>query len=461
MRNLELTKNEITVLEALKELGAATDEELVKKTGLNLDGVRRSIYFLSEKGLVDMDTKKEERSILTEEGERAKEHLPEEDLLQYDAKPMSDIPNDVKIFAGKLKSEGIATIDNGVFKITGNIDDYSLKKALVSGDFEKSKKELIKRGYIREERSTTITARITDKGKAYDVDSDSIEVLTREMLESGSWKGRTFRKFVVKEKDIEPAMSGLEHPLNKILLRIKEVFLAMGFREMSGNYVETSFWNFDALYQPQDHPSRELADTFYLPFNSREKIDEGLVERVKEAHESGWKYRWRFDEAIKAVLRTHTTALSARTLSKNKSGKFFAIGRVFRNEAVDYKHLAEFNQVEGIIAHKDASFVNLVGTIKEFYKRIGFKDVRVRPSYFPYTEPSLEIEVWFEPKQEWVELGGAGIFRKEVVEPLGADYPVLAWGLSLERPIMILLGLEDIRDIYTNKNSFLSKSGGI
>ncbi|MEM2948009.1 MAG: hypothetical protein QXG02_00580, partial [Candidatus Anstonellales archaeon] len=129
---------------------------------------------------------------------------------------------------------------------------------------------------------------------------------------------------------------------------------------------------------------------------------------------------------------------------------FFSIGRVFRNEATDFKHLAEFHQIEGIVVWKKANFRHLLGVLKEFYSRLGFEKIRFRPSYFPYTEPSLEVEVFFEPRNEWMELGGAGIFRPEVCKPLGATWPVLAWGLSLERPLMMMLGLEDIRTFYKN-----------
>jgi phenylalanyl-tRNA synthetase alpha chain len=167
--------------------------------------------------------------------------------------------------------------------------------------------------------------------------------------------------------------------------------------------------------------------------------------------------KWSKEEALKCVLRTHTTVLSARTLYKNKRGKFFAIGRVFRNEAIDYKHLAEFHQVEGIIADEQANFRHLLGILKEFFSKLGFDKIRFRPSFFPYTEPSLEIEVYFDKKKDWIEIGGAGIFREEVTRPLGCVYPVLAFGLSLERPLMMLMGLEDIREFYVNDFSIYEK----
>lgn len=251
---------------------------------------------------------------------------------------------------------------------------------------------------------------------------------------------------------------GKNHPITKITKKMKTIMSELGFQEMEGDIIESSFWNFDALFQPQDHPARELADTFYLKGEMPLPNDKALVERVRKAHESGWKYKWDPEEASKSVLRTHTTALSARYVSSIKDKgprKYFAIGRVFRNEATDYKHLAEFHQVEGIIVWENAKFTDLLGVLKEFYRKLGFEKIRFRPSFFPYTEPSLEIEVYFEKRKQWLELGGAGIFRPEVSIPLAGVYPVLAWGLSLERPLMLLLELEDIRTFYKNDLDFL------
>jgi phenylalanyl-tRNA synthetase alpha chain len=243
--------------------------------------------------------------------------------------------------------------------------------------------------------------------------------------------------------------------------RVKRAFRDMGFEEMDGGIVESAFWNFDALFQPQDHPAREMADTFYLE-GEEELPDKSLVAAVKKSHQEGWKYEWSAKEARRRVLRTHTTALSARhlhMLGGVKAKKYFAVGRVFRNEATDFKHLAEFHQVEGIVAWEGATFRDLLGLLKEFYMRFGFEKVRFRPSYFPYTEPSVEIEVFFEEKKEWMELGGAGVFRPEMTKPLCGTYPVLAWGLSLERPLMIMEGLKDIRAFYKNDLDWLRGSG--
>lgn len=254
------------------------------------------------------------------------------------------------------------------------------------------------------------------------------------------------------------AEAGKPHPMSHFASKVRDIMAELGFEEMEGGVLESSFWNFDALFQPQDHPARELADTFYVNKKSELPADKALVQRVKKAHEDGWRYEWKDEIAEKTVLRTHTTCLSARYLAKikdKKPRKYFAVGRVFRNEATDYSHLAEFHQIEGIVVWEKATFRDLLGVLKEIYKKLGFEKIRFRPSYFPYTEPSLEVEVFFEDRKQWMELGGAGIFRPEVSIPLCGVYPVLAWGLSLERPLMLALDLKDIREFYKNDLDFL------
>ena len=147
--------------------------------------------------------------------------------------------------------------------------------------------------------------------------------------------------------------------------------------------------------------------------------------------------------------------MSAQTLASLEEDKlpvkYFSVGKCFRNETIDWAHLAEFLQTEGIVIDKDANFRNLLGYLKEFFKKMGFEKARFRPAYFPYTTHSTEVEVFHPIHKKWIELGGAGIFRPEVVVPLlGKDIPVLAWGLGLERMIIDYYHLTDLRDIYKN-----------
>ena len=259
---------------------------------------------------------------------------------------------------------------------------------------------------------------------------------------------------------------GRRHFVNKAIDYIRRIWLDMGFKEMSGPIVQTSFWNFDALFTPQDHPAREMQDTFFIEKPGLGSLPEKkIVDSVKKVHENGgltgstgWGYKWSPDEAKKLVLRTHTTVLSARTLYYLRSSmkedelpaKYFAVGRVYRNETLDWSHLFEFNQTEGIVVG-DVDFKHLLGYLREFFRKMNYKKIRFRPAYFPYTEMSVEVEVFDKIHDEWLELGGAGMFRPEVVQPLlGENLQVLAWGLGLARIIKNYYGIEDIREIYKN-----------
>jgi len=237
--------------------------------------------------------------------------------------------------------------------------------------------------------------------------------------------------------------------------------LSMGFTEIEGDFVQSPFWSFDALFQPQDHPARDMLDTFFVDADPLPLPDEALVNRVADMHETGggisrgWRYAWDREEARRAILRPHTTAVTIRYLAEHPepAKKAFIVGRNFRRDAITWKSLPEFHQVEGVVMEEGANLGMLIGVIKEFYRQMGAEDVRVRPGYFPYTEPSLEPEIMFNGK--WMEMGGAGIFRPEVTKPLGIEHPVLAWGLGLERLVMAVESITDIRQLYLSDLEWL------
>ncbi|KAH7282164.1 hypothetical protein KP509_35G015800 [Ceratopteris richardii] len=233
----------------------------------------------------------------------------------------------------------------------------------------------------------------------------------------------------------------------------------------TNNFVESSFWNFDTLFQPQQHPARDSHDTFFLKVPEvTQSLPENYLEHVKTIHEVGghesigYGYDWKREEAEKNLLRTHTTAVSSRMLYALAQGKFspkkyFSIDRVFRNEAVDRTHLAEFHQIEGLICDRGLTLGDLMGVLNEFFQRLGMKKLRFKPAYNPYTEPSMEIFSYFDMFNKWVEVGNSGMIRPEVLRPMGMpkDVSVIAWGLSLERPTMILYGIDNIRDLFGHK----------
>jgi phenylalanyl-tRNA synthetase alpha chain len=281
-------------------------------------------------------------------------------------------------------------------------------------------------------------------------------------LKEGNWKNQNYRPYNINTEYPE-FFPGKNHPLRMIIEEIREIFLNLGFTESNGPILDSAFWNFDSLFQPQDHAAREMQDTFYMKNPKDTNLpNKDLVEKVSNAHEfggdtgsEGWLYNWSENIAKQSVLRTHTTGVSTRFLANNKVPlKMFSVGRVFRRETITYKHLPEFHQVEGIVAGENINYQNLLGILKEFYKKLGF-EVRFRPAYFPYTYLSTECEVYLDEKETWIELGGSGMFRPEVLEPLGVNVPVLAFGLGIERLAMIRYDISDIRMLYKSDIKWL------
>jgi phenylalanyl-tRNA synthetase alpha chain len=344
----------------------------------------------------------------------------------------------------------------------------------------------------RTERVISITDKGAEAFKSRVRKVTERNTLTPEDLESGAWREIKLRPYDVKlaAKDVYPAKI---HPLRKIIEQTRRAFLEMGFAEVVSPMVESAFWNFDALFQPQDHPARDMQDTFYmkepaeapLPGENADKFrisDCGLriegsesavrnpqseiIENVRRTHEDGWEtgsegwgYKWSPERSKQVVLRTHTTAATIRALAANPNppGKFFCVGWTYRNETISFKHLPVFHQVDGIIIDEEANLASLMGTLQEFYSKMGFGRVKFKPAFYPYTEPSVDVVVYMESRGKWIEMGGAGIFRPEVTLPLGCKYPVLAWGLGIERLAMIRFGVSDIRELYGTNLGELEK----
>ncbi len=291
---------------------------------------------------------------------------------------------------------------------------------------------------------------------------DEATQVTHEQLKEGTWKNLHYRGYDINAS-APKKFPGKIHPLQQTIEEIRDIFIDLGFDEVKGTILESAFWNFDMLFQPQDHAAREMQDTFYVKNPSKADLpDQKLVDKTREEHEhggttgsDGWKYTWSEEVARQMVLRTHTTGLSVRYLNEHEPPlKMFSVGRVFRRETINYKHLPEFHQVEGIVAGEDLSFKNLLGILKEFYRKLGFK-VRFRPAYFPYTYLSIESEIYVPEKKSWMELGGSGMFRPEVLEPLGIDSQVAAFGLGIERLAMMRYDIEDIRMLYQSDIGWL------
>lgn len=333
---------------------------------------------------------------------------------------------------------------------------------------EKLLAEYKKRKLVEEK---TVKRYVLTKGEKFTTKIEKAATdLTAEMIASGEWKTANFKPYNFEALGIQPPAGHL-HPLLKVRAEYRQIFLEMGFSEMpTNNFVESSFWNFDALFQPQQHPARDAHDTFFISDPAEAmNFPMDYLEKVKKVHSKGgfgsqgYGYDWKIEEAKKNLLRTHTTAVSARMLYKlaqeyQSTGifepkKYFSIDRVFRNETLDATHLAEFHQIEGVVADKGLTLGDLLGIINAFFEKLGIKKIRFKPAYNPYTEPSMEIFSYHEGLKKWVEIGNSGVFRPEMLLPMGLpnDVSVIAWGLSLERPTMIKYGINNIRDLVGHK----------
>lgn len=478
-------------------------QDISENLNISVSKISAAGMFLQEHGLIDIEEQKIKEVLLTQSGEEAInkgliERKIVEELIKHGGKlHLKDLSRNLNIEqsdVGKclkvLKMNNWAEVKDGELSLISDQDflnQLSPEEKILN--ILKDKKsillnELIKKGidekiienmsklrkFILIKERTIRIFKITQKGKEkIDTISPLVEVtqLTSEMLIKKTWKDVSFKKYDVS-LDVSPIYPGKVHPFRRIINQTRRVFVEMGFKEVKSPFVESAFWGFDALFQPQDHPAREMQDTFYVKKTDLVKDilpeDTEIIERVKQTHENGWEtgslgwqYKWDLEKSKELVLRTHTTAASIRSIAINPSSpqKIFCIGPVFRREAIDFKHLPVFHQIDGIIIDNKAAFVNLLGTLEIFYKKMGFEKIEFRPSYFPYTEPSLEIFVYMEEKKDWIEMGGAGIFREEVVKPFGCEVPVLAWGLGLERLAMFRYGLTDIRELYFSDIAWL------
>jgi len=468
----DLTQNEKRLLATLEKEMKADSPHIAAVMGATPDAVVQWAHLAQDKGLVSVERIANKELVYTDEGKSyAQDGLPETQLLRFilPGTQLADLQKHAafKIGFGQLRKKGLVKVEGtSVTKVPGTSTDAD-EAALRNPDAADPKtKELIKRGILQECETIRNVIAITPAGLALAQQGldlrEETGTLTRDQILSGSWKTANLRRYDITKLP-KKAYPGKVHPYQRIIGEMREILLDMGFTELYGSIIQQSYWNFDALFQPQDHPAREMQDTFYL--NETLPLPQGY-EKVKAMHISGgdtsstgWGGSWKEEKAEQCVLRTHTTSLSIQYLAQNPNPpvKAFAVGRVYRRETIDTTHLAEFEQLEGIVMDKDVNFGNLLGILREFYNRMGFESVRFKPSYYPYTEPSLDAEVYVDGIG-WIEMGGAGVFREEVTAPFGVKYPVLAWGLGVSRIAMLRLGLKDLRLLHKSDVAFLRET---
>ncbi len=445
---MKLSKQALKILEQLqKKDGEATVKQL-EEEGFDQSMVNRASLELEEKGLADINEKEETSYVLTDTGREVKKKGSPEYRLVERVKEgdshMSDLQDlDLDVALGKARKRSWIEINQGEVELVEEIEEDPLKEELENEDYNQ---EHVERGLVEEQESVTRKVKLTDEGLDTSIDN-------------------VVEAFNV-EASVETPRTGKKHFYMDILDFARDKFMEMGFSEMRGDFVVPSLLNFDALYTAQDHPARDLHDTFFMerPEKSDISVYGDKVDHIRQTHEDGWStgskgwgYDWSEDEASRNVLRTHTTAVSARRLHKidindeELPKKFFIIGRNFRNETVDRTHLPGFIQLDGIVVGEDLNYRNLKAYLSKFFEKMGYSEFRLIPSYYPYTEMSTEVQVYDEEDEEWMGMGGAGLFRPEVVKPLlGFEATVLAWGLGVGRIAMKAADIQDIRELYRN-----------
>jgi len=432
---------------------------------LNIDKykVLRTLGFLKEKGFIELKEEKIKRYELSEIGKKyLKEGLPERRLLNL-LKEKKEVnleelnkyfdKDELSFSLGFLRKNGAIKIENGKAIYIKDIETY--EKYLENIDENTIKLFKGRKGIIEEKEEIIYYAKINDKGKEILKNykpEEYIEKYTKEVIDRKIYKNKRFRPYNIRI-NIEEENIGRYNPYLEFLDKIREELTSMGFKEMDKySMIISHFWNLDCLFIPQDHPAGDISimDAFYIKnIQYIEDFPRDLFENVKNTQ---LKYFKIFDENIskRTMLISHDTAISARTLlNAEKPGKYFLIEKVFRYDTIDAKHFIEFNQLEGIVLDDNLTFLDLLGILKELVLNVvKAKNIKFYPAYFPFTEPSVEVYAE-HPKLGWIEVGGAGVFREELLRQFNIDYPVLAWGLGVDRLATIYLNINDIRELHT------------
>ncbi len=482
-------KYELAILKSLQSGKSKTPEQLMTEVSLGKDELLWAVENLSNISLIDIEREKELTITFFPEGEvYANSLLPEDSLLEkLKAKQKIEMKTLTfekdKIALQWCIKKNLAQVKDGFLVITQLGEKHkvpsnesiflnslsklsSLPKTLTSEE-KKSVDEFKSRKLLEiKEKNNIISIKISKKGSEFKdfSDSEHIDELTKEIILNKNIDSLKFKKYDVSVA-VPSEIISMRHPLRSLINDIKVTFSQMGFNEISGPIIEPSFWVFDSLFVPQDHPARDTQDTFHLSNPEFLDIDEKeYLKQIKKTNIKAWKIKWNDNEAKSAVLRTQLTSVSVRYIrefvkefAKDKNQllpkKLFTVGRVFRNENIDYKHLADFYQTDGIIIGKNLTLSNLFDTLSTFYKAFNV-NIRFKPAYFPFVEPGAEIFAQLGEKGEWLEIGGSGIIRREITGIKRKDISVLAWGLGIER--MLLLKDKNMKSITEYYNSDLS-----
>jgi phenylalanyl-tRNA synthetase alpha chain len=495
-------------LEIKALLAFQTDEPLDLErvqalSGLEEAKIRRPLEWLLTRNAVEVIAEETRQFVsLTELGcEYASKKIPELRILEHAAQPVTSqevqtaaglVPDEIGSAIGALRKGGFITFrEEGRFQSMDSVDKSSFERtqkliekyaaqkeipAVQIPEGERAEIESLSRkrgkskGIFRIDERVFKTYRLTAHGKeileavlACGMTGEETSRVQPEHLKDGKWRSMQFRRYCL---DLKPPrlITGKRNPYRVFLDFVKRKLLSLGFEEMTGDHVEPEFWNMDALFMPQFHSARDIHDVYIVKDPSQASvIEEPYFSKVADMHTNGggtasrgWGYVFDKQRSKRLVLRSQGTALSARWLHKAKvPGKYFAMARCFRYDNVDATHAADFFQIEGIVLAENNNFCTLLGLLKLFATEVAkAEEIKFVPGYFPFTEPSVEAHIK-HPSIGWMEMGGAGIFRPEVITPQGVDVPVIAWGLGLDRMAMVAMGINDIRDLFTTDLSLI------
>jgi phenylalanyl-tRNA synthetase alpha chain len=492
-----LSGPERKLLVALRDQGgrAVEEEALGRQVELPADQVRGSLQRLRSKRLANVEEEHETVLRLTPRGETVlSQGLPERRFLDALRQHGGVLDSAGVAQVGLLDEERSAAIgilrrrgmlaDGIPFRLKGGstgpegpLPEETVLRQVSDGDAGADPaivESLERRGLVRRDHRSLKRWSASEEGQRLPLAAEGQELLgslTPELLRSGSWRGAAFRPYDVRAS--VPYLTGARpNPYLAWLEEFEEILLGLGFEQAEGPLVETEFWNNDVLFMPQDHPARSIHDALSVAEVHGAPPPPELLARVAAVHEGrplpgesapigpGWPGSYDARIAMRPVLRSQTTAVSARYLATRPQPPFrvFSLDRNFRREEVDIWHHLEFHQCEGIVGEEGLDLRHLVGMFRTLAEAIGIRELKIRPSYFPFTEPSIEGYVR-HPRLGWIEVFPGGLFRPEVLRPLGVDVPVIAWGIGVMRLAMVSLGCNDIRELFqTDLNTLTSGS---
>jgi phenylalanyl-tRNA synthetase alpha chain len=473
-----LSEIEKKTLKALDSSNEKSAKDVSTQSGLPIDSVRRALQWLKEKELIELKENKEECIKLSPAGKSSlRKGLPEKMFVQalkelsgketLDAVKKKSQLNTPELHAsmGLAKKNAWISIQKGEKGV--ELELTGLEKDLLEGNYALEKAlEAVEAG---QEIDGTERAKLLKRGLA----EESIKVNRKAALNLRGEKtlqnlGNVTKRAYNVQGAVPKIFIGKRQPYVQFLNQLRKKLVNLGFKEMKERLIVQEFYNFDVLFQPQNHPARTWTDTYQLKQPQYGKLPKAsVVAKIKAAHENGgntgsrgWRYNWSEKIASKLMPTAHGTTADARQLVEGAEipGKYFVINRCYRPDVVDASHLVEFNQFDGFMVGKGINFRHLLNILETIAVEVaGAEEVKFFPDYYPFTEPSVQLSAK-HPKLGWIELAGGGVLRPEIVKPLGIDVGAIAWGMGIDRLAMFKLGVKDIRYLFAKDLKWMRES---